>query len=413
MNSSPTHQPSMGDRPQPTKPLNILTISGGGLQGVSSLLILDKLLKKIGRTNDPSGVPAPRPRPCDIFGLIAGIGTGGWLALLLGRFHMDVATALSEWYNFIECITPTSRAQKIRMLVKEHIRYETTDLVTAVDGLTAFYESGEEMYMPPLELAEGGRRCKHVFVAAPKIDGERKQDGYGMFRTYNVPGRPDLPESGYDPRTYRISHAFGVTGATRYFSSPWKEGTGAGLVYWDTKFPDPHNITDLALEEVWSLYGENVPINVVINIHPGIPNPEDAKRIARRFHWGTNMSPHQRTNATASSIAATNNNDRVSSLPHHSNLDHVNEVRNTEGLAIDDAVIQRLSAHADLAEAAVAPSYFRFGPEVAAPGTVQNDTHCCRAGAENIKAYLGDVYVERKLLQAGEKLGLDFVGIST
>lgn len=73
----------MAKLPQPEKPLKILTIDGGGLQGISTLLILDKLLGAIARNN---GVPDRKPRPCDVFAVIAGIGPGGWLALLLGRF---------------------------------------------------------------------------------------------------------------------------------------------------------------------------------------------------------------------------------------------------------------------------------------------------------------------------------------
>lgn len=74
----------MAKLPQPEKPLKILTIDGGGLQGISTLLILDKLLGAIARNN---GVPYRKLRPCDVFDVIAGIiGPGGWLALLLGRF---------------------------------------------------------------------------------------------------------------------------------------------------------------------------------------------------------------------------------------------------------------------------------------------------------------------------------------
>ena len=96
----------MATLPKPTKPLKILTIDGGGLQGISTLLILHKLLNAIALNN---GSPDSKPRPCDVFDVIAGIGPGGWLALLLGRFQMDVSAALAEWYNLIDCITPRSQ----------------------------------------------------------------------------------------------------------------------------------------------------------------------------------------------------------------------------------------------------------------------------------------------------------------
>ena len=61
-------------RSKPEKPLKILTIDGGGLQAISTLLILDKLLDTIAKANK---VPNRRPRPCDVFDVIAGIGAGG------------------------------------------------------------------------------------------------------------------------------------------------------------------------------------------------------------------------------------------------------------------------------------------------------------------------------------------------
>ena len=56
------------------KPLKILTIDGGGLQAIATLLVLDKLLDAIAIRN---GETNRRPRPCDVFDTIAGIGAGG------------------------------------------------------------------------------------------------------------------------------------------------------------------------------------------------------------------------------------------------------------------------------------------------------------------------------------------------
>ena len=65
---------STAHRSKPEKPLKILTIDGGGLRAISTLLILDKLLDTVAITNN---VPNQRPRPCDVFDVIAGIGAGG------------------------------------------------------------------------------------------------------------------------------------------------------------------------------------------------------------------------------------------------------------------------------------------------------------------------------------------------
>jgi hypothetical protein len=58
----------------------------------------------------------------------------------------------------------------------------------------------------------------------------------------------------------------------------------------DTKFPKPHNITELALDEMWGIYGTDVPLSVVVNIGPGLPNDVDVQQIARRFSWGSKIN---------------------------------------------------------------------------------------------------------------------------
>src|SRR5208282_5074613 len=100
---------TMSPDPNGSKPLKILTIDGGGLQAISTLLILDELLSAIAKNN---GEEQRKPRPCDVFDTIAGIGAGGWLALLLGRFHMDITSCLSEWYKITQNIAPRSGAEE-------------------------------------------------------------------------------------------------------------------------------------------------------------------------------------------------------------------------------------------------------------------------------------------------------------
>lgn len=68
------------------KPLRVLTLDGGGVRGLTSLLIL----QRIWRTMYPHGTPEPVPRPCDIFDLIVGTSTGGLIAILLGRLHFSI-----------------------------------------------------------------------------------------------------------------------------------------------------------------------------------------------------------------------------------------------------------------------------------------------------------------------------------
>ena len=74
-----------------TKGKRILSLDGGGIRGVSQLVILQAIMTKIdialyGDAN------RPRSQPCDFFDLICGTSTGGLNALMLGRLKLANAT---------------------------------------------------------------------------------------------------------------------------------------------------------------------------------------------------------------------------------------------------------------------------------------------------------------------------------
>ena len=262
-----------------SKPLKILTLDGGGLQAISTLLILNQVLEAIHRQNGSNR----KPRPCDVFDTIAGIGAGGWLAILLGRFRMDITACLTEWYNIMQCIAPRSKSEQLRLRLLQHCYFDRERLIEQVDSLTKLYRTGDYLFEPDV----GGARTRHVFVAALNSDGK----SYDLFRSYEIPNSAKLPKrllkGPKDPSKFKISSAFGVTGAARYFSIPWKEQMAGGdkISFNDTKFPKPHNITELALDEMWGIYGTDVPLSIVLNVGPGLPNDIDIKKIARRFSW--------------------------------------------------------------------------------------------------------------------------------
>jgi patatin-like phospholipase/acyl hydrolase len=80
---------------------------GGGVRGVSSLMILQELMLQIneGITSlKHPGDPCRIARPQDIFGLVAGTSTGGLISLMLGKLGMDVTNCLQEYSNFSEII---------------------------------------------------------------------------------------------------------------------------------------------------------------------------------------------------------------------------------------------------------------------------------------------------------------------
>ena len=251
-------------------------------------MILRSLLEAIAREN---GIPESRaPRPCDVFDTIVGIGAGGWLAILLGRFRMTIDSCHYEWGHIMGFIAPKTKAQEIRQQLLQRGHFDKERLVQGVNFVTEKFDTGDYLFEPDIK---GARTC-HVLVAAQTSEAQ----DYNLFRSYEIPKSAKLPEKllkgPANPSSFKISSAFGVTGAPRYFKNAWREQmTGRGP---NTKFPKPYNITELALDEIWGIYGNDVPISIVVNIGPGNPSDVDVKQIARRFSWSLRgHSAHEET----------------------------------------------------------------------------------------------------------------------
>ena len=69
----------------------ILALDGGGVRGLSSLLIVQKLMREVQRIMIDKGQVTANdaaPLPCEYFDLICGTSTGGLIAIMLGRLRM-------------------------------------------------------------------------------------------------------------------------------------------------------------------------------------------------------------------------------------------------------------------------------------------------------------------------------------
>jgi patatin-like phospholipase/acyl hydrolase len=59
----------------------VLSLDGGGVRGLSSLLILREMMNEL-------SPQAQAPKPCEYFDLIGGTSTGGLIAIMLGALGM-------------------------------------------------------------------------------------------------------------------------------------------------------------------------------------------------------------------------------------------------------------------------------------------------------------------------------------
>ncbi|KAI1094217.1 hypothetical protein F5B19DRAFT_490645 [Rostrohypoxylon terebratum] len=83
-------------------PLKLLSLDGGGVRGLASLIIIKYLMKRVNPDNPP--------KPCEYFDLIGGTSTGGIIAIMLGRLQMDVQFCIDKYCELSAAIFEPRRS---------------------------------------------------------------------------------------------------------------------------------------------------------------------------------------------------------------------------------------------------------------------------------------------------------------
>ncbi|KAJ5888781.1 hypothetical protein N7495_008822 [Penicillium taxi] len=120
-------------------PLRILSLDGGGVRGYSMLIILQELMYRT--YVECEGKPPRRdqiPKPCDHFDLICGTGTGGLIAIMLGRLRLDLETCKEVYVRMTRKVFETDKtiagipfrstlfkASKLEEAIRECVREHT------------------------------------------------------------------------------------------------------------------------------------------------------------------------------------------------------------------------------------------------------------------------------------------------
>ncbi|KAI5252859.1 phospholipase, patatin family protein [Aureobasidium subglaciale] len=106
----------------PGQNLNLLSLDGGGVRGLSTLYILKRIMAAIDLHNPP--------KPCDYFDMIGGTSTGGLIAVMLGRLEMSVDECIEAYIQLSEDVFHPKRRIPfgIKGNVKERYDSETLEL---------------------------------------------------------------------------------------------------------------------------------------------------------------------------------------------------------------------------------------------------------------------------------------------
>ncbi|KAJ7824117.1 acyl transferase/acyl hydrolase/lysophospholipase [Mycena leptocephala] len=159
-----------------TPGLRLLSLDGGGIRGLSMLIILEDLMWKLKVAEDLPDVPCP----CDYFDLIGGTSTGGLIALMLGRLRMSVKDAVKAYGELCKEVFSDVKSQG------SDGRFKASKLEKAIKGIVGAHSASQD----PEEGMEDTREnpCK-TFVCAMNAANMSLPV---LFRTYNTTNNPAM-----------------------------------------------------------------------------------------------------------------------------------------------------------------------------------------------------------------------------
>ena len=223
----------------PSRPLNILVLSGDFLQGKPVLATIKQLF----------GTKTPA---CSTFDIICGAGpVGGWLALIFGLWRLSHSDASPVWGTLEDLeILPPTRSKDKKLDEKKFLRNIRT--------LMEVYDIEDKLAMPlPFKLLHTATdqsevRCKHVFVTIPKPSSilylskaKSTEPNFDILRAYDLPGDNISSKEALTSTFVRVAKPHG------------SEADGIGL----------------AIQEAQMLYGPEVPIAQILNIKDAVREP--------------------------------------------------------------------------------------------------------------------------------------------
>ncbi|KIM83298.1 hypothetical protein PILCRDRAFT_439377 [Piloderma croceum F 1598] len=236
-----------------TRSLRILSLDGGGIRGVSTLLILESVMEKI---RQDAGLNST-PLPCEYFDIIGGTSTGGIIAIMLGRLQMSVDECIRAYKKVAEkAFTPKAVLQ---LPGRPTGAFSASALEDAIKQVIADQCKEEacrnELCQHTDNLFRDGACCKTVVLAITKDNVDAPPT---LFKTY------ERSESLKDCTIWQVARA--TSAATTFFKSI-KCGRDE-VEFIDAAFGH-NNPCDVLLEEAQEIF-PNSELGCVISIGTGL-----------------------------------------------------------------------------------------------------------------------------------------------
>ncbi|KAF5528713.1 Calcium-independent phospholipase A2-gamma [Colletotrichum aenigma] len=243
------------DQDSNNDPVYLLSLDGGGVRGISELVILHEIMKRLQKVAGLKELPRPR----DYFHLIGGTSTGGLIAILLGRMGMTTEEAIKGYEDF----AATVFCKRNRRLLERTFKEKTLEKV--IRDIVA------------------ARRLKTTVM----IDETRDRNSLGHAFVCSVP-RSNMFEA-YLFRTYRgkSNHAHNVeiweaaraTSSAPGFFNPVHVKVEAVKEYYYDGALAYNNPAKLVLDEADSYLGSDRKLGFLLSLGTGLKITDKAFKV--------------------------------------------------------------------------------------------------------------------------------------
>ncbi|RYP68522.1 hypothetical protein DL771_006599 [Monosporascus sp. 5C6A] len=223
--------------------IRLLALDGGGVRGLSSLMILRRLMATVD--------PESPPKPCEYFDMIGGTSTGGLIAIMLGSLGMTVDECI-EAYTSLSDKVFEKKSHRVNIKGKIQGRFDTAELERAIKQILQDRGLSEEAL---LKDADGPCKVKETgHTVCLKSYRSKRSDN------------PDLLDS------TKIWQACRATSAATTFFDPVVIGP-FGEEYVDGALAENNPIYAL-WNQAQDIWGDQLQskLGCLVSIGTGIPN---------------------------------------------------------------------------------------------------------------------------------------------
>ncbi|KAH8784081.1 FabD/lysophospholipase-like protein [Hyaloscypha sp. PMI_1271] len=229
------------------RPLRLLSLDGGGIRGISELVILEEIMHRVGRSQN-----LPTLLPADYFDVICGTSTGGLIALLLGRLRLSVPEAIDKYRLLAKQVFSDKKSRgKDGCFKASSLEKAIKD---AVEEKLGKGHADDKMFV------SNRSSCK-TFVCAVPAKHINKQPR--LFRTWSADKNP-----GYNCTIWEAARA--TSAAPRFFKRIYIGDPGLQEEFIDAGM-GCNNPVRYLVEEAGKEFGPERTVSCIVSIGTGKP----------------------------------------------------------------------------------------------------------------------------------------------